>query len=336
MSRRVLVVTGLAISMSAQLAWLYAEGLPAPGRNTRELGGVSHPSVGVLKQMRRSSYILQARDGRLTRLPVEKTLLPHDPKVTPQGVQAVLANDGTVYVKLASIVCKSIDGGRIWSAHPLGDMDGMMQVLPDGTFVGFSGGKEADEPVIVMRSSDEGRTWSKISEIKPPPGYWGGVNWTLCSGDLLLCALGTINHVFQSVEGRARLVYGGGWLRTLRSANQGKTWTNEARVTDWGSEGGGVKTASGKLLAVIRYQRPMLPGDPPDLEKRTGSTSAGWPYKHVFLADSYDQGVSWKNFRQLTTVFGQTRGYPAALSDGTVVVIHDTRYGPPVRPAVGP
>jgi len=53
-----------------------------------------------------------------------------------------------------------------------------------------------------------------------------------------------------------------------------------------------------------------------------------WPYKHVFLVDSDDEGRSWQNFRQLTTVFGQCYGYPAALSDGTVVVIHDTRYGP--------
>ena len=48
----------------------------------------------------------------------------------------------------------------------------------------------------------------------------------------------------------------------------------------------------------------------------------------MFLADSDDQGHTWKNFRQLTTVFGQTRGVPVALSDGTVLVIHDTRYGP--------
>ena len=30
----------------------------------------------------------------------------------------------------------------------------------------------------------------------------------------------------------------------------------------------------------------------------------------------------------MTTVFGQTRGYPVALGNGTVVVVHDTRYGP--------
>ena len=30
----------------------------------------------------------------------------------------------------------------------------------------------------------------------------------------------------------------------------------------------------------------------------------------------------------LCTAYGQTFGYPAAQSDGTVAVIHDTRYGP--------
>ena len=88
-----------------------------------------------------------------------------------------------------------------------------------------------------------------------------------------------------------------------------------------------MQTASGKLLAVIRYQRPLLPDDPSDLVERNGGMP-GWPYKNVFLVDSGDLGRTWENFRQLTTVFGQTRGWPAALRDGTVVVVHDTRYGP--------
>jgi len=58
----------------------------------------------------------------------------------------------------------------------------------------------------------------------------------------------------------------------------------------------------------------------------TSDFDSSFPYKHVFLADSDDEGRTWQNFRQLTTVFGQCYGYPAALSDGTVVVIHDHRY----------
>ena len=91
--------------------------------------------------------------------------------------------------------------------------------------------------------------------------------------------------------------------------------------------------ASGKLLATIRYQRPLLPDDPPDLIERVGH----WykeafgklppnPYKHVFLADSEDEGRSWQNLRQLTTAFGQCYGFPTGLSDGTAVVVYENRY----------
>ncbi len=306
-----------------------------PSVKTDRLGGVDVPAAEVLKQMHQDQYILHAREGKLTQVPVEKNLLPHDLKIKPQGVRVAFGPDSTIYVAQPTMVCKSTDGGRIWTSHKRTDTDGLLQkspffaVLNDGTFVGITGGGNANEPVAVMSSSDEGRTWREISQIKPPPNHFGGACWILHTpDDMLVCAVGAANHVFKSVGGTLRLISGGGRLRTFRSTDGGKTWQDPATVADWGSEGGSTQTASGKLLAVIRYQRPPLPGDPPDLEKQTGSISPGWPYKHVFLADSPDQGLTWRNFRQLATVFGQTLGYPAALRDGTVVVIHDTRYGP--------
>jgi len=91
-------------------------------------------------------------------------------------------------------------------------------------------------------------------------------------------------------------------------------------LADWSSQGGMVVTPSGKLLATLRYQRKLLPGDGPDTDQRG--------FKHLFLADSPDKGLTWQNLRPLTTVYGQCYGCPAVQSDGTVVVIHDTRYGP--------
>ena len=124
-------------------------------------------------------------------------------------------------------------------------------------------------------------------------------------------------------------------LVMYRSTNSGKIWQGPRAFADWSSEGGIARTASGKLLAVVRYQRNLLPDDPPDLcDGRTwgGCKYYLWlkntPYKHAFLLESYDEGQTWKNFRQLTTTLGQCYGFPVVLKDGTVVVVHTTPYGP--------
>jgi len=111
---------------------------------------------------------------------------------------------------------------------------------------------------------------------------------------------------------------------TYRSLDGGKTWQERFYIRDCASEGGIAELPSGKLLLVIRYQRELRPSDPLWLEEKTGSKG----YKHIFLADSEDEGKNWQNWRQLTTVHGQAHGYATAQSDGVVVVTHETRYGP--------
>ena len=98
-------------------------------------------------------------------------------------------------------------------------------------------------------------------------------------------------------------------------------------MCDWGTEGAVAELGGGRLLAVVRYQRPRMPDDrAEDLEPQGARGNLAW--KHVFLADSPDGGRTWGNLRQLTTVFGQCFGAPAVAGDGTIAVIHDTRYGP--------
>jgi len=117
-------------------------------------------------------------------------------------------------------------------------------------------------------------------------------------------------------------------LFIFRSTDSGHTWQGPILVHDFGSEGGSTLLPSGRILATLRYQREFLPSDPPDLEKRNRSISPGVPWKRVFVLNSDDGDETWSILRQLTTVFGQTFGYPATQSDGTAVVIHDTCYGP--------
>jgi len=264
-------------------------------------------------------------------VPVQKNLLPHDPEAHPQAISAALAPDGTVYAGLASIICKSTDGGRTWTAHE-GSSTGPFVVLRDGTFIGLAGeGEHPNSYAIARSSSDEGRTWRKTAEFRSRPGHWTGGSWIFrLPDDTLLAAISDCDYVFDK-DGEGKLTYksGGADYCVHRSTDGGQTWAEQARgVHSWAGEGGLALTASGRLLEAHRHQRPTMPDDPPDLEQRMVSITAGWPYKHVFVVESDDLGRTWKGVRQLTTVFGQTHGSPVALADGTVIVIHDTRYGP--------
>ena len=259
-----------------------------PSLKTARLGGVNVPSADTLKTMHHSSYILHARAGRLSEVLVEKVLLPPDRETSPQAIQLVKAPDSTVYANLGNIICKSSDEGRTWISHDKGDGCGVFEVLKDGTFIGLSGeGEHPNTKVVINSSMDHGRTWRKIGEVPNPPGHWGGGSWIFRLPDeTLLAAIGHPNHVFEQ-EG-TRLVYksGEGYLFVYRSTDGGQTWTDPTRVHDWASEGGVTLTPSGKLVAAQRYQRPMLPSDPPDLEQRAGSANPGWPYKHVCVVES--------------------------------------------------
>jgi hypothetical protein len=117
----------------------------------------------------------------------------------------------------------------------------------------------------------------------------------------------------------------------FRSTDQGETWQGPELVIDWGSEGATVLLPSGRVLATMRYQRLPQPSDSAEIRKHMGShpRSKGLDgFKNVFLMDSDDGGRTWSPPRMLTTVYGQTFGYPAVQSNGAVVVVHDTRYGP--------
>ena len=303
---------------------------PLPELKTDRLGGADVPSAEVLAEMHRNDYILHARDGALEQVQIEKVLLPHEDDTSPQAVDVTMTPDGVVYAVLGHIICRSDDGGRTWSSHARERGVHQLEALGDGTFIGLgSEGEELDARVTVHASGDEARSWNKISEIPRELGFGGGSSWLRRLSDgTLLAAIGHVDHVFEEEEGRLVLKSGGGGVFCHRSEDGGSTWSEPAPMHDWFSEGGVAATPSGKLLAAHRYQRPGLEGDPPDLAQRMHSNTGGWPYKNVCVIESLDRGRTWERARLLTTVFGQTRGYPVALSDGTAIVIHDTRYGP--------
>ncbi len=303
-----------------------------PKLHTSRLGGVDVPSAEVLKQMHDSQYILHAIGGKLTQIPVEKTLLPHSDDMSPQGAHVDVGPDGTVYVKQSQVLCKSTDGGRTWTSQSLIGMKkvpgGHWRVLRDGTFIGIncSTGADAHEPATVWVSQDEGITWAKRAEIPVEMELTDGRPYTERYTHRGLNRLQD-DTLLWTVDIRDTPITMNGCY-TFRSTDGGHTWQGPTLMIDWGSEGAAVLMPSGRIFATMRYQRYPLPSDTQDMMSPMDGSDAGKGFKNVFVMESADGGQTWSPPRMLCTVYGQTFGYPAAQSDGTVVVIHDTRYGP--------
>ena len=332
---------------------------------TYNLGGVPEPSPEELAAMQRGPYLLHARDGKLGRVPAEKTLLPRDPNANVQRVHAAMGADGTVYFSHGSTLSKSTDGGKTWSSHELtleASQSCSFRVLSDGTFVGAASlysvrdfDKLSDRPkgevdpaaVWVWASGDEGRTWEKLSEVDNPAWSQERYAYTLCllpDGTLLLpvqCRLEGYANPPTLVPRSLTDVWGATYVH--RSTDGGRTWGGPtgpyAEPTFVDTHWVGPNTGPGFMVAASGEQMiaRMASGRLLAVIRYHGGVVPQWPmigedqrttYKNVFLADSEDLGETWKNLRPLTNVHFQSHGFGVGLSDGSVVVTHDHRYPP--------
>ena len=311
--------SGLLTVVLSALALLPARELVAgPPLKTDRLGKLAVPSDTVLKEMQAGKYFLHARAGRLERVPVEKVKLPG--AAGEEGGLLALGPGGTVYVGRRTLLCKSTDGGRHWTSYERSPdlAGGFFKILRDGTMIAVTQDRQDGRfseasRVHVWESADEGKTAGKIGSIKLPTDRFArytvfGLN--LLSDGTLLCRVKLYGVVSSTRD----------TLMLYRSTDRGRNWQGPHTVADWCSQGDIVATPAGNLLTTLRYQRGRRPTDRPETDRRG--------FKHLFLAESADQGLSWRKLRPLTTVYGQCYGCPAIQSDGTVVVIHDTRYGP--------
>ena len=304
--------------------WTYGAEEALQGvRPTFNMGGVTEPSHDELAAMQAGQYVLHARAGKLTQVPVEKARLAHDPDGHTQRVQVCLHPDGTIYVSQGTLMSKSADGGRSWEAYdspwPSGP-NAPFAILSDGTFVGARADGPESPNLSVSTSGDEGRTWEKIGEIDNPvecPVRHVGSSLCRLPDDTLVVAV------------ESRFPHRNDPEYVHRSTDGGKTWSGPTGYnTGPGFLGGNCyetsigRMASGKLLACIRYHGAVVPQWP--LFSRDG-----WAhYKAVFLADSNDEGRTWCNLRPMANIHGQCHGGALGLSDGSVVVTHDHRYSP--------
>lgn len=282
------------------------------------------------------------------------------PGMTWRGDPAVgMDAQGRIYVALRMRVFCSCDGGQSWSANEV-RLPGVLSealdcydsfgVLRDGTLL-WAYSEEGNE--YILRSGDGGKSWEKWGEIedKSPYGYSGGGQ--NCITELPDGAIVWPVTLHPAIgEPRERLS-AHAWERkrweglpsmttyTYRSTDGGRTWPERAKLEEWGCETSILALKSGRLLAVIRYQRhryaPPPDNEPPELAEIAAKATDGdaqWPGKRVFFADSDDAGRSWHNFRPLVRQKGgkidlengEAHGHAIQLADGRVLVAHEHRY----------
>ena len=298
--------------------------------STHELGGVA-VTEDQLAEMQAGDYILHARGGRLEKVEVEKIRLPRDPEGHTQRVCMVRAPNGTIYAVQHTLMHRSTDGGRTWEhleRNPGAFGGWNLRFDDEGTMLNI-GRPSADDPPAVWASADEGVTWEQIAEIEIPTSRAAAPGSSVPQpGERALLVPIHISGVkvdwketFTQPSGASKCcIYG--------STDGGLTWSELSLLGEWCHEVNLAALPGGRVLAVIRYQRPRYPDDTPELFERTGAAGFGSaiPYKHVFVAHSDDGARTWSPLRQVTKVYGQCHGAGVGLSDGRVVVVHDHRY----------
>ena len=268
--------------------------------------------------------------GRAARhLDAERIQLPWEDPVTG-GADPFIAvtSQGQICATTssASKLLKSVDGGQTWADRSIvtdPPFDGLQAfgILNDDTFLLSC---EADTRVRVCRSEDLGATWELSPPLDTSPWERGGG--------------GTHGSVLQLPNGTTLLPvthWGGDVPSALfihRSEDGGKTWGDRSRVCLWGTEASLLQLQSGRLLIAIRYQgcgapRWVLPHDPPGWTRDW--LEMGLEVKQVYVADSDDEGYTWRNWRRTTTGDFDAPGDLIQLSDGTVVLTYAHRAPDP-------
>ena len=304
--------------------------------------------------------------------PCERSLLSFPEQRGKGEAHVSLAPDGTMFVAVAAAVGDggsavrssqklflSRDGGHTWSRREM-DLPGGQELmgfaaLNDGSLLATEGGNLSGKRNCfhVNLSTDRGATWGKISTVfahEPFENIYGMLVNQLRDGTLLMAA-----KWYNLQEEAPDLP---DWPHhILRSSDGGKTWEGGPpadRKADQLGPGvsmpgmGGtfscctaghiLELDNGRLLIALRYQNAGRYAEwfRAKAEAWGGKTNNRNPdeiFKHVFLADSDDQGRTWTGLRPLVDDhgkpllgYGECRGQLAQLPNGAIILAHDKRY----------
>ena len=272
--------------------------------------GVSGQEAFVMRELE-ASRVVVASGGYFPRMELLKN-----------GDLLVAVKSGAAHVGKSgrADTVRSRDGGMTWSKPvTVFDLPGrddaidLLGRLSDGTLIAaavsytwsgetYSGeGWEAD--TYVMRSEDQGKTWSEPRKLETTPFDWlypFGRPVELGDGSVLLAGYGA----YLDRAGKKKVDARGHTAFVVRSRDGGKSWGEYNEVARRFNEICLARLPSGKLLAALR-------GD-------AGST---------FLSLSEDDGRNWSKPDQLT---GRAE-HPAdllVLSDGKLLMSHGVRHQP--------
>ena len=194
--------------------------------------------------------------------------------------------------------------------------------------------------LFVARSSDGGATWSKsvevdVSKYVRAQGLGRFYQATEDTIWFTCCLVGPYKHDL-----------GRYYDSVIRSSDGGVSWGDVSLMVPNSGECQLLHLASGRWLTTIRSVD--RPGDRigpdgkqvnlfgldklPTYDKTAEAPwvpGRGWylMHKRTFIAESED-GRNWGDFRQMTTIFGDTPGELIQLPDGRVVFLYCHRYAP--------
>ena len=285
---------------------------------------------------------------------------------TPDGVLHAVVHGSPAAQRWASK-----DGGFTWFGQEL-DLPGLgpLVALQDGSFIAAAGRNA--EAIDVLRLTDSGATWEQISGLSK--GIFDAMHidsnlLQLRDGTLLLAANLRLDppsgrpfgegyypqYVFRS-EDSGNSWQGGGdpeyWQAVQRGEQQidyfGPQYSTPGQggTFDGVYETGFCELSSGTIMGAFR-----MSGVPRQWHAREVASWGEPPvavdgidrlFRHIVLGESDDGGRSWRDLRPIVDAdgapimaHGECNGELVELSDGRLVLVHQTRYAEPSEQALG-
>ncbi|MHC4124674.1 MAG: sialidase family protein [Planctomycetota bacterium] len=248
------------------------------------------------------------------------------------------------------LLYNSKDGGKNWTTKKVDFLKKdhrtfpCFTILQDDTFLAqkikdnwktdiHSRSNIGRTPAEFHRSTNYGDTWQLCSTISADPYE------SICEGTQSLNQLKDGTILFPVLRWTGDVYIPGALKENViyRSYGGGKTWTDKSVIhLSYICEPDFVELKSGNLLGLFRYQRSLLPGDTPEKLKKLGgnfNTIGNRAFANLFVADSYDKGYIWKNFRPIydkdcnpLLFWGDPHGTLIQLPDERILVVYDHRY----------